>query len=466
MKKLLTLIFLCISFFVKAQVGIGTTTPLAMLDITSTTGGLLIPRMTTFQRDAIVSPVNGLQIYNTTTNSVDIFRLTQWQSSTSTNPSSNLVYVHSLSDLPTPSGSVITLNASKMYVFSGIVNISTNYLNLNGAGLRGTDPAKDGVMSFVSGAVLRSTGVSVFIENLAVIPGTASTKAYDFTDATGTLYCNLFAGCSVVDAVTPSLGVGQISGFKAITIIQNFWNCKDGIKITGNVGKLCSAFDFITGITAGSGIEFLAGLTIQDVDLSNNYFTYTGQTGIKLNVGATIDLGRMNSNMFRGVTTPITGFDSYSPGWQMISNTGVPNTRTFGYVYMNSNATVTPTNTLNTFVKLAGTSTAITLQKTTSPVSNRITYVGKKSVNARILVVISGFSPNASGAISLAIAKNGTVITIPQASLSGLGNNQNFQLVFETEVILATNDYVEPFIANNAGTLSYIIKELQFRLIE
>ncbi len=165
MKKLLTLLLLCISIFVKAQVGIGTSNPLSALDITSTTGGLLIPRMTTFQRDAIVSPVNGLQIYNTTTNSVDIYRLTQWQSSTSTNPLSNLVYVHSLSDLPTPSGSVITLNASKMYVFSGIVNISTNYLNLNGAGLRGTDPAKDGVMSFVSGAVLRSTGVSVFIEN-------------------------------------------------------------------------------------------------------------------------------------------------------------------------------------------------------------------------------------------------------------------------------------------------------------
>ena len=50
-----------------AQVGIGTTTPDASsaLDITSTTKGLLIPRMTAAQRDAISSPAIGLMIYQT-----------------------------------------------------------------------------------------------------------------------------------------------------------------------------------------------------------------------------------------------------------------------------------------------------------------------------------------------------------------------------------------------------------------
>jgi hypothetical protein len=50
-----------------AQVGIGTTTPDASsaLDITSTTKGLLIPRMTETQRDAISPAVTGLMIYQT-----------------------------------------------------------------------------------------------------------------------------------------------------------------------------------------------------------------------------------------------------------------------------------------------------------------------------------------------------------------------------------------------------------------
>ncbi len=45
----------------------------AALDVQSTTKGFLPPRMTTTQRDAIITPATGLQIYNTTTNTNDIF---------------------------------------------------------------------------------------------------------------------------------------------------------------------------------------------------------------------------------------------------------------------------------------------------------------------------------------------------------------------------------------------------------
>ena len=50
-----------------AQVGINTETPdaSAALDITSTTGGLLVPRMTAAQRDAINPAATGLMIYQT-----------------------------------------------------------------------------------------------------------------------------------------------------------------------------------------------------------------------------------------------------------------------------------------------------------------------------------------------------------------------------------------------------------------
>ena len=59
---LITLFSICT---IEAQVGIGTTSPAsgATLDITSTSGGLLIPRVTQVQRDAIGSPSTGLLIY-------------------------------------------------------------------------------------------------------------------------------------------------------------------------------------------------------------------------------------------------------------------------------------------------------------------------------------------------------------------------------------------------------------------
>ena len=50
----------------------------AVLGITSTTKGLLIPRMTTGQRDAIGSPTTSLMIYNSTDNEFQFFETT-WQ---------------------------------------------------------------------------------------------------------------------------------------------------------------------------------------------------------------------------------------------------------------------------------------------------------------------------------------------------------------------------------------------------
>ncbi|MEO6539858.1 MAG: hypothetical protein ABIN74_02660, partial [Ferruginibacter sp.] len=48
----------------------------AMLDIKSTTKGILIPRLTTAQRNAIASPANGLMVFDVTTGSFWYFNFT------------------------------------------------------------------------------------------------------------------------------------------------------------------------------------------------------------------------------------------------------------------------------------------------------------------------------------------------------------------------------------------------------
>lgn len=52
---------------VEGEVGIGNTDPQGALDITSTTGALIVPRMSTAERDAL-GVSNGMIIYNTSTN--------------------------------------------------------------------------------------------------------------------------------------------------------------------------------------------------------------------------------------------------------------------------------------------------------------------------------------------------------------------------------------------------------------
>ena len=50
------------------NVGINTVTPTAPLEVASTTGGVIMPRMNTTQMNAISSPTDGEMIYNTTAN--------------------------------------------------------------------------------------------------------------------------------------------------------------------------------------------------------------------------------------------------------------------------------------------------------------------------------------------------------------------------------------------------------------
>lgn len=80
MKKLITSLLLITSMQLLAQVGIGTASPdpSSLLDITSTSKGLLLPRMTTTQRLAIVNPAQGLMVFNTESSCFETYRGTSW----------------------------------------------------------------------------------------------------------------------------------------------------------------------------------------------------------------------------------------------------------------------------------------------------------------------------------------------------------------------------------------------------
>ena len=71
MNRLLSILFIssvfCTTGVYAQNVGVGTSSPdnSAKLDVTATDGGLLIPRMTEVQRDAIATPATGLMIFQT-----------------------------------------------------------------------------------------------------------------------------------------------------------------------------------------------------------------------------------------------------------------------------------------------------------------------------------------------------------------------------------------------------------------
>ncbi len=69
------------SSYAQNNIGIGTTTPAAsaVLDIASTTKGLLIPRMTTAQRTVVASPVTGLLVFDTDTKTLWAYDGAAWK---------------------------------------------------------------------------------------------------------------------------------------------------------------------------------------------------------------------------------------------------------------------------------------------------------------------------------------------------------------------------------------------------
>lgn len=139
----LILIMFC-SLSSMAQVGVGTNSPNAnaALDITSTTQGMLFPRLTTAQRDAIGSPAKGLTIFNTTLDciqtNIGTTTVPVWKCLAATNDTTKGTAVISAYDCNIASTgtllvgtavSGVTQTIKATVITGGTYNISTNTVN-------------------------------------------------------------------------------------------------------------------------------------------------------------------------------------------------------------------------------------------------------------------------------------------------------------------------------------------------
>lgn len=147
------------------NVGIGTVSPnsSAILDITSTTKGLLVPRMTTAQRTAIAAPAKGLLLFDTDTNSFWFYNGSSWNSIAGT-ASLTLPYQQSINS--SGNGFDIT-NLGTGNAFHGVSNTAGG-IALYGESSSGTA---------VKGYAANTGSVALFGSSLS---GTG-VKAYSFT---------------------------------------------------------------------------------------------------------------------------------------------------------------------------------------------------------------------------------------------------------------------------------------------
>lgn len=239
----LLLLFSCVAF---SQYGIGTDNPnaSAILDITSTTKGVLIPRMSSVDRDAIIDATNALLIYNTSNNSFEVYKNTCscWVTITDggNTPANNLV-----NTAPTAS----TLNYTGTFRSGSSATIIYTYADLQ------NDAEGSTTIQWQIANDNQGTGLT----NLSL----GATATFGIADA----------GRFVRAKVTPRAATGILNGidyFSAWTVISpSTVPYGSALSVTGTVAQ----GSLLTGnytFNGGSGVEDPAGSTYIWQSANNN----------------------------------------------------------------------------------------------------------------------------------------------------------------------------------------------------
>lgn len=278
--------FLLILFFgitqtVSAQVGIGTITPdvSSILDIQSNDKGILLPRLSTLERDAISLPANGLLIYNTTTSNFNFY---------------NVGWKYFLNNIILPENGG-----------TGIANDNTETLTLSGGyPIALTTTASTGVTLPTTGTLYGTATASI----------TSAQLLHSVTDETGA-GSSVFSispiftgvpsgptaavGTNTIQLATTAFVLANLNGHSSVNSASSIATTStidvvaDGMTLTPGAGIYAVTFNSQYAITPGNKTESGA------VKLMDTYTTLMGKTATHTSHAA----GFVNETLTAGVYT-------------------------------------------------------------------------------------------------------------------------------------------------------------------
>ncbi|WP_432221054.1 hypothetical protein ACRASX_09705 [Flavobacterium sp. TMP13] len=458
-----------ISIVVNAQIGIGTTTPDAssILDISSTSQGMLAPRMTTVQRTAIVAPADGLIVYDIVLKSFYYYveaPTSSWVPvNSSVNGRTNFKRIKSVADLApelTAGGaSKYLLDASTLYEINGTINLNFP-IDLNNAYIQGLDSGEDKLIS--AGDIFQgSKGGGIKSLTLSSTGG----KVFNLSGATSQNL--IFRDC----IVSSSKSVGSINNFGLVflSIIQ-FSGNTTGIEYSnisqlllsnlGWFGNNAGTFEKLTGtfglVQKQGGFSQVNGTAV-GFDVSSNPIisgdavlesvVFTGSIGAVFVKPYSLNT-YTGYNFTNAWTVDSPGIPRESDGvatGDINFSTGVGNV-----------ATTTFTSTGPTGrKKIFGPTSSNNLFRFKQDGDNKIIYTGTKT---RYFQVAGSVSYQGTGDFTLIlyIARNGAVIT--ETKVYGKGATGYFTnagilaLPIIGTVELKKSDYIEIWAERYAGS--------------
>jgi hypothetical protein len=328
MKKYAVLSFFSLVFYTIAiaqNVGIGTTMPnaSAQLDISSNSKGMLIPRMTDAEKNAIVAPVQGLMVFNITTNSFQYFNGVSW---------SNMAH-----------SGIINGTPNKIAKFNSPWGVTPGMMTDNGTGV-GINTTS--TLAHASSVLdLTSTNKGVLIPRMTTIQKNAiaspvkglmvfDSTANNFSFYDGTAWTDLNGGGSsnwtvlgnnIYNSNTGNVGIGASTPFEKLTVDGNIVT-SGGIGIGSATPNLSSYKLDVNGDvrTIGSmtvGGTVFTGYKFSVIDGSIAVYNTTDSKTWTMNYNSSSNTLNFNE----GGTTPrlsilnggLVGIGTTTPGYQL-----------------------------------------------------------------------------------------------------------------------------------------------------
>jgi hypothetical protein len=241
-------------------VGVGTSTPhvSAVLDLTSSVGGFLPPRLTTTEQNAVPTPATGLFIYNTTTSSYRYYSGTEWK---------ELVFqggTNANATLTNPTVSGLTLSDGAIVVEGATDNNFETTLQF-------TDPTADRTITVpdITGTLITTADTGSITASMLASDSVITAKILDANVTTAKLANDSVTTAKILDAnvTNAKLAIDSVTNAKILD---------------GTIANVKLANSTISGIALGSN---LAALTIS-TGLTGT--SYNGGTAVTITIDSTV----------------------------------------------------------------------------------------------------------------------------------------------------------------------------------